>query len=876
MPALAAEPSLSAPPRPLLPIRVRAKFFFEGDEKFFLKGVTYGPFAPDAEGCFVGPPDQARRDLAMAADLGITLLRLYHVPPAWFLDLCREFRLRVLISIPWAEHVQFLNDRAIRRQVVQTIRDAVLRNRGHEAIFGYFVGNEIPTTMVRWLGARRVIHFVEHLINVARQADPRPLYSYASYPPTEFLLPSNVDFYSFNVYLERQLDFERYLARLQNLAEDKPLIMGEFGLDTIRKGQPMQADVLSWHLDCVVRGGAAGTIFFSWTDEWFTGGFDVTDWAFGLVTRDRQPKLAYPVLQKKLLGPGSITQRVDLKEYPRVSIIVCSYNGGKTLKDCLESLDLLNYPDYEIILVDDGSKDDTADIVKTFQTTRAANATHSSRPLPGFIPIVQRNMGLSYARNAGAAAATGAVFAYTDSDCMADPDWLYYLIGTLTSGDYAGVGGPNISPPAINWVQAAVAAAPGGPAHVLLSDVVAEHIPGCNMAFHRWAFESIGGFDTEYRKAGDDVDFCWRLQTSGQVIAFSPAAIVWHYRRFTLKAFRKQQEGYGEAESMLRFKHLIFFGPTGTIKWKGQIYGAPRFTWLLNRPIIYHGVFGHGLFQSIYPTPQSDIAAYLSSIEWLALTAFIFLISVAVPSLRIVPYLMFGGTFLVALSYMMHARIEARFDTIRARLLVAFLALMQPWGRGWARYFTWLKYKHTPTAVIAARDPGLPAAAVRGSISRLDFWNEKGAGREQLLTEVFSLLETEGWRYSSDTGWKEWDVQIYGNQFWSITARTVTEYHGGPKCLTRVHLGSKPVVTTVLVNAIILSFLLYRAFTHPHLDSETFGLILKGAYLIFLFSLWSRAGRLKRRVAQLIISAATRAGLERLTTKKPKPPAPAT
>ncbi len=106
----------------------------------------------------------------------------------------------------------------------------------------------------------------------------------------------------------------------------------------------------------------------------------------------------------------------------------------------------------------------------------------------------------------------------------------------------------------------------------------------------------------------------------------------------------------------------------------------------------------------------------------MVLTAFIFLISVAVPSLRIVPYLMFGGTFLVALSYMMHARIEAKFDTIRARLLVAFLALVQPWARGWARYFTWLKYKHTPQAVIAAREEGVTAgqpaaAASRDSIS---------------------------------------------------------------------------------------------------------------------------------------------------------------
>src|SRR6266446_3987688 len=268
-----------------------------------------------------------------------------------------------------------------------------------------------------------------------------------------------------------------------------------------------------------------------------------------------------------------------LSKAPLVSVIVCSHNGARTLTDCLDSLGKLNYPNCEVILVDDGSTDNTAQIAAQFPNVRY---------------IHQSNHGLSHARNTGAAAAKGEVFAYTDSDCMADPDWLYYLVGTLLSGDYAGVGGPNVSPPAQNAIQACVAAAPGGPSHVLLTDTVAEHIPGCNMAFYRWAFEQIGGFDPEYHKAGDDVDFCWRLQQSGCVIAFSPTAIVWHHRRFTLRAFLKQQEGYGEAESLLRFKHLIFFGPTGTAKWRGQIYGAPRFGWFIDRPVIYHGVFLHG------------------------------------------------------------------------------------------------------------------------------------------------------------------------------------------------------------------------------------------------------------------------------------------
>ena len=87
---------------PLEPIKVRAKFFFEGEKKWFIKGVTYGPFAPDAQGDFVGDPEKARRDFALMQELGINLLRIYHVPPRWFLDVVREFRLRVPISIPCA------------------------------------------------------------------------------------------------------------------------------------------------------------------------------------------------------------------------------------------------------------------------------------------------------------------------------------------------------------------------------------------------------------------------------------------------------------------------------------------------------------------------------------------------------------------------------------------------------------------------------------------------------------------------------------------------------------------------------------------------------------------------------------------------------
>ena len=74
------------------PIRAVAKFFFEGERKFFVKGVTYGPFKPDAAGHYLGPPDQADRDLAQMRELGINVVRVYHVPPLWFLDKCSQRR----------------------------------------------------------------------------------------------------------------------------------------------------------------------------------------------------------------------------------------------------------------------------------------------------------------------------------------------------------------------------------------------------------------------------------------------------------------------------------------------------------------------------------------------------------------------------------------------------------------------------------------------------------------------------------------------------------------------------------------------------------------------------------------------------------------
>src|SRR5439155_19761926 len=158
-------------------------------------------------------------------------------------------------------------------------------------------------------------------------------------------------------------------------------------------------------------------------------------------------------------------------------------------------------------------------------------STDDTRAILGRFPDVraihQGNQGLSVARNVGLQAATGSIVAYTDSDCFADRDWLTHLVHQFERTSAAAVGGPTLTPED-GWLAACVAAAPGQPMHVLESDQVAEHIPGCNMAYRREALLAINGFDPVYRKAGDDVDVCWRLQQAGYWITFAPGASVWH------------------------------------------------------------------------------------------------------------------------------------------------------------------------------------------------------------------------------------------------------------------------------------------------------------------------------------------------------------
>ena len=278
---------LSPPAQSVAPLRrptVHGKFLFVGDEKFSVRGVTYGPFRPRGDGSEYHTPVEVERDFSLMAQSGVNAVRVYTVPARWLLDVAQRHGLRVMVGLPWEQHITFLDDARRASEIERRLREQVRTCAGHPALLAYAVGNEVPAPIVRWHGHRKVEAFLHRLYDAVKAEDPTALVTYVNYPSTEYLHLPFLDFTCFNVYLESRERLEAYLARLQNIAGDRPLVMAEVGLDSLRNGEERQGATLEWQIQTVFMAGCAGVFVFAWTDEWHRGGHDIEDWKFGLTT----------------------------------------------------------------------------------------------------------------------------------------------------------------------------------------------------------------------------------------------------------------------------------------------------------------------------------------------------------------------------------------------------------------------------------------------------------------------------------------------------------------------------------------------------------------------------------------------------------------
>ncbi|HUG67553.1 MAG TPA: glycoside hydrolase family 2 TIM barrel-domain containing protein, partial [Pirellulaceae bacterium] len=145
-----------------------------------------------------------------------------------------------------------------QQRAVQRVRETARTLGDHPALFAISVANEIPVDIIRFYGHRRVEQFIDQLIHIVKAEAPECLVTYVNFPTTEFLTPSACDFDCFNVYVHDEDKFGLYLDRLQHIAGNRPLLLGEYGIDTIREGDVEQAQMLSRHLRQVDRHGLAG------------------------------------------------------------------------------------------------------------------------------------------------------------------------------------------------------------------------------------------------------------------------------------------------------------------------------------------------------------------------------------------------------------------------------------------------------------------------------------------------------------------------------------------------------------------------------------------------------------------------------------------
>ena len=258
---------------------------------------------------------------------------------------------------------------------------------------------------------------------------------------------------------------------------------------------------------------------------------------------------------------------------PHFTIVVTTYNRCRLLRSCLDALLVQeSVPGgHEIVVVDDGSRDGTADLLRSL-----AGRVHA---------LHQPNRGWAAARNRGAQAGHSDLLIFLDDDCLAPPGWLRRYAEAWAAH------------PEVEAVAGRVACAPGAnlagkvqyQGHVAIFDRLnvahgaSYHASGpvafgygANRSIRRAAFERLGGFDESLRYF-EDLDLDLRLQSGGAQVWYDPAIVVDHCYR--LPAGGRLRAAYYYGRSSVRFTrlHPEFIYPGGNGRgWLRVMRGFPE------------------------------------------------------------------------------------------------------------------------------------------------------------------------------------------------------------------------------------------------------------------------------------------------------------
>ncbi|MCW3983451.1 MAG: glycosyltransferase [Candidatus Bathyarchaeota archaeon] len=223
--------------------------------------------------------------------------------------------------------------------------------------------------------------------------------------------------------------------------------------------------------------------------------------------------------------------------YPKVSVIVASYNNQDTIAECLKSVLALDYPAgyVEVIVMDGVSKDETVKIAQQFP-----------------VKVISIRLNAPAAYNYAQKIASHPILGFIDSDAKVESDWLKKLVPHLDEPQVAGVSGSIET-----WNQDNPWARSIG--YELKNRYrrlgkYTGRIATMNLLLKKSVVEEVGGWD-EKLPSQYDTDFGFRMASKGYKIAYEPSAVCYHYNRPTLKAYYRQQLQYGKNTLKLYFKH---------------------------------------------------------------------------------------------------------------------------------------------------------------------------------------------------------------------------------------------------------------------------------------------------------------------------------
>lgn len=201
-----------------------------------------------------------------------------------------------------------------------------------------------------------------------------------------------------------------------------------------------------------------------------------------------------------------------------MTLYVPCFNAPEHLARCIAGARAQTHPADEILVVDDGSSDDSARIAESFAGVRVIRH--------------ERNRGLSAARNTAFHAARNEWVAALDADCVAQPRWLETLVTRAARGDIAGAGGRLVETVQNSlgdrWRRQHLAQDWG----MRASDEPG-FLFGNNTLLRRSAVLAVGGYDERLRTNGEDVDISGKLRAAGHKLSYQPEAEVHHLRRDT-------------------------------------------------------------------------------------------------------------------------------------------------------------------------------------------------------------------------------------------------------------------------------------------------------------------------------------------------------